>query len=230
MTGTSVWAVVPVKPFRIAKARLSTALDAVDRARLARVMLEDVLGALVASRHLLAGLLVVTADDEAAPIARSHGAMVLSEAAPAGINRAIARALDHLADAHAPAGGGQSPPASGILVVPADLPQLSAAAVERIVGLLGAPRAVAIVPATDGGTNLLGCKPAGIIPPSFGPLSFQRHRQAARRAGVTPSILAWSDLGHDLDRPEDLAAFLSLGTASRTHAFLSNLAMAALTP
>jgi 2-phospho-L-lactate/phosphoenolpyruvate guanylyltransferase len=228
MTGTSVWAVVPVKPFRVAKARLSTALNAVDRARLARVMLEDVLGAMVASRHLLAGLLVVTADDEAAPIARSHGAIVLSEAAPAGINRAIARALAHLADALA--ARGESPTASGILVVPADLPQVSAAAIERIVGLLDAPRAVAIVPATDGGTNLLGCKPAGIIPPSFGPLSFDRHRQAARRAGVTPSILAWSDLGHDLDRPEDLAAFLSLGTASRTHAFLSSLAMAALTP
>lgn len=220
MTGASVWAVVPVKPFRVAKARLSTALNAVDRARLARVMLEDVLDAMVASRHLLAGLLVVTADDEAAPIARSHGAIVLSEAAPAGINRAIAQALDYLGEAQG----------AGMLVVPADLPQVSAAAIERIVGFLGAPRAVAIVPATDGGTNLLGCKPAGIIPPSFGPLSFQRHRQAARRSGVTPSILAWSDLGHDLDRPEDLAAFLSLGTASRTHAFLSSLAMAALTP
>jgi 2-phospho-L-lactate guanylyltransferase len=219
MTGTSVWAVVPVKPFRVAKARLSTALNADNRARLARVMLEDVLDAMVASRHLLAGLLVVTADDEAAPIARSHGAIVLSEAAPAGINRAIARALDHLAGA----------PEAGMLVVPADLPQVSAAAVERIVGLLGAPRAVAIVPATDGGTNLLACKPAGIIPPSFGPLSFDRHRQAARLAGVTPTILAWSDLGHDVDRPEDLAAFLSLGTASRTHAFLSSLAIAALT-
>jgi 2-phospho-L-lactate guanylyltransferase len=227
MTGTSAWAVVPVKPFRVAKARLATALNAVDRARLARVMLEDVLGAMVASRHLLAGLLVVTADDEAAQIARGHGAIVLSEAAPAGINPAIARALAHLGatpDCH------RGPPGAGMLVVPADLPQLSAAAVERIVGLLGAPRAVAIVPATDGGTNLLGCKPAGIIPSSFGPLSFDRHRQAARLAGVTPTILAWSDLGHDLDRPEDLAAFLSLGTASRTHAFLSSLAMAALTP
>jgi 2-phospho-L-lactate guanylyltransferase len=220
MTGASVWAVVPVKPFRVAKARLSTALNAVDRAQLARVMLEDVLGAIVASRHLLAGLLVVTADDEAAQIARSHGAVVLSEAAPAGINSAIARALDYLGDA----------PGTGMLVVPADLPQLSAAAVERIVGLLGAPRAVAIVPATDGGTNLLGCKPAGLIPPSFGPLSFDRHRQAARQAGVTPTILAWSDLRHDVDRPEDLAALLSLGTASRTHAFLSSLATAALTP
>jgi 2-phospho-L-lactate guanylyltransferase len=227
MTGTSTWAVVPVKPFRVAKGRLSTALNAVDRARLARVMLEDVLGALVVSRHLLAGLLVVTADDEAAQIARSHGAIVLSEAAPAGINRAIARALAHLG---ATPDGHHGLPGAGMLVVPADLPQLSAAAVERIVGLLGAPRAVAIVPATDGGTNLLGCKPAGIIPPSFGPLSFDGHRQAACLAGVTPTILAWSELGHDLDRPEDLAAFLSLGTASRTHAFLSSLAMAALTP
>src|ERR1700686_1420430 len=109
MTGASAWAVVPVKPFRVAKARLSPALSAVDRARLARVMLEDVLGAMVASRHLLAGLLVVTADDEAGRIARSHSAIVLSEAAPSGINEAIAQALDHLADALA--ARGESPTA-----------------------------------------------------------------------------------------------------------------------
>jgi 2-phospho-L-lactate guanylyltransferase len=220
MTGTPVWAVVPVKPFRVAKARLSTALNRVDRARLARVMLQDVLGAMVASRHLLAGVIVLTADDEAAAIARGHGALVLNEAAPAGIDAAIARALDYLADA----------PEAGMLVVPADLPQLSAASVERIVGFLSAPRAVAIVRAADGGTNLLGCKPAGIVRPSFGPDSFDRHCQAARLAGVTPTTLAWSHLDRDIDRPEDLAAFLSLGTATRTHAFLSSLAVAALTP
>jgi 2-phospho-L-lactate guanylyltransferase len=202
-------------------------------------MVEDVLGALVASRHLLAGLIVLTTDVEAAAIARDHDALVLDEAVPAGVNAAIAQALDHLAAAIAPAPAGSSPLSmqrwtsitAGMLVVPADLPHLSAVAVEQIVALLGAPRAVAIVPATsDGGTNLLACKPAGIIPPCFGPRSFERHCQAARLAGVNPTVLAWSDLGRDLDRPEDLAAFLSLGTPTRTHALLSSLGTAALTP
>jgi 2-phospho-L-lactate guanylyltransferase len=228
VTSSTVWAVVPVKPFRVAKARLGTALGAVERAHLARVMVEDVLGALEASRHVLAGLIVLTTDDEAAAIARDHGALVMDEAAPAGINAAIGRAVDYLAVA---ARGAAHPQEAGMLVVPADLPHIRAAAVERIVGLLDAPRAVAIVPATsDRGTNLLACRPAGIIPPSFGPQSFDRHCEAARQAGVTPTILAWADLGRDVDRPEDLAAFISLGTSTRTHAFLSSLGRAALTP
>jgi 2-phospho-L-lactate/phosphoenolpyruvate guanylyltransferase len=224
----SVWAVVPVKPFRVAKARLGTALGAAERAQLARVMVEDVLGALDASRHVLAGVIVLTTDDEAAAIARDHRALVIDEAAPVGINAAIGRALDYLALAE---GGAARLQETGMLVVPADLPHVSVAAVERIVGLLDAPRAVAIVPATsDRGTNLLACRPAGIIPPSFGPQSFDRHCEAARQAGVTPTILTWADLGRDIDRPEDLAAFLSLDTATRTHAFLSTLGRVALTP
>jgi 2-phospho-L-lactate guanylyltransferase len=213
MTSASVWAVVPVKPFRMAKRRLSAALSAAERTRLARVMLEDVLGAIAASRHVLAGLIVLTADDEAATIARRHDALVLVEAAPAGLNAAIERAIDHLAGT----------PEAGVLVIPADLPHVSPIAVEEIVGLLSARPVVALVPATGGGTNLLACKPAGVIPPGFGPNSFDRHCQAAREAGVTPTILAWSDLGRDIDRPDDLAAFLALETATRTHAFLSSL-------
>ena len=45
MTGPDVWAVVLVKPFRLAKQRLAGVLDAGERSELARVMLEDVLTA-----------------------------------------------------------------------------------------------------------------------------------------------------------------------------------------
>ena len=45
MTSTDVWAVVLVKPFRLAKQRLADVLDAGERAELARVMLADVLTA-----------------------------------------------------------------------------------------------------------------------------------------------------------------------------------------
>jgi 2-phospho-L-lactate guanylyltransferase len=217
MTGGSVWAVVPVKPFRAAKLRLAAMLDAGERAQLARVMLEDVLGAVMASRDRLAGVIVLTADEEAAALARAFDAAVLDETVPAGLNAALAMAAAELA----------GDPDSIMLVIPGDLPQLSAEAIARMIDLLDAPRSVALLPASgDGGTNLLACRPADVIPPSFGPSSFERHSRAARRAGITPRVLTCAVLGRDIDRPDDLAAFLELNTATRTHALLSTLEMA----
>jgi 2-phospho-L-lactate guanylyltransferase len=224
------WAVVPVKPFRTAKRRLSAILDANERAYLARVMLEDVLDAVDASGHLLAGLIVLTADDEAAALARARDAIVLREPDPAGLNgldnldnlnRGLALAAAHLA----------GDPGAAMLVIPTDLPQVSAAAIAQMVGLLDAARAVVLVPASDdGGTNLLACRPANVIPPSFGPSSFEQHARAARRAGIAPRVLACPVLGQDIDRPDDLIAFLSLGTATRTNVFLSTLDLTSRVP
>jgi 2-phospho-L-lactate guanylyltransferase len=211
-----LWAVVPMKPFPAANRRLRTVLDGAERAQLARTMLEDVIDAVVASRHVLTGWAILTADHEAARIARDRGALVLTEAAPDGLNRALARAIAQLL----------ASPQAGMLVIPSDLPHLSVGAIERIASLLDAERAVALVPATvDGGTNILACRPPGVIEPSFGPGSAERHRSAAVRAGITPILIADEELGRDLDRPADLAAFLAMGVESRTRTFLSALGL-----
>lgn len=216
MNRANIWAVVPVKPFTTAKLRLAGALTPSQRTQLTRLMAEDVLDALAASKHLLAGVLVVTADAEAAALAQHRGAEVLPEPAPAGINQALALAAGRLMDDD-----------SGMIVIPTDLPHISADAIEKLVHLLAAPCSVALVPATeDGGTNLLALRPARIIPLSFGPNSFERHRKAAHTAGILPSILRAPELGRDIDRPEDLEAFMSLHTATRTHAFLASLGLA----
>jgi 2-phospho-L-lactate guanylyltransferase len=214
MKRASVRAIVPVKPFHLAKRRLAPILGGAERARLARLMFEDVLDVLTASRGMLAGVVVLTADVGAAEIARCRGAVVIAEGAPSGLSAAIEQAIGCLSAA----------PGDGMFVVPADLPHLTAAAIEQIVRQLDVPEAVALVPALeDGGTNLLACRPAGVMHPHFGPQSFARHVEAARRAGITPTILEMSDLGRDIDRPADLETFMSLDTATRTHAFLSGL-------
>jgi 2-phospho-L-lactate guanylyltransferase len=214
MTTSPTWAVVPVKPFQSAKVRLAAILDAAQRAQLARVMLEDVLDAITRTGDLLAGRIVLTADGDAAALARQFDVTVLEETAPAGLNGALAMAAAHLA----------GDPNAGMLVIPADLPHLSAEAIGRMIDLLDAPRSVALLRASgDGGTNLLGCRPADVIPPSFGPSSFERHSRAAHRAGIAPRVLTCPALGQDIDRPDDLAAFLALGTATRTHQFLASL-------
>jgi FO synthase len=218
MTGERIWAVVPVKPFHLAKRRLAPVLGESERAQLARVMFEDVLDALTGAQSLT-GIIVVTNDDEAAALARRHGATVLADAVE-GINAALGIAVKHLA----------AEPHTAMLVVPSDLPQLTADRIDEIVRDLPDERAVALVSSEDGGTNLLTCQPADAIAPCFGVDSFAAHCQAARQAGVQPFVISEKELGRDIDKPEDLAAFLSFGTETRTHAFLSQKTRSRIAP
>jgi 2-phospho-L-lactate guanylyltransferase len=217
MAERAFWAVVPVKSFHHAKRRLAPVMDAAERAQLAHLMLRDVLDALVACGGLLAGIIVVTRDAAAAETARAHAAQALCDAATGGINAAVGVAIRHLA--------GRVD--TGVIVLPSDIPQLAPDTIEQVTAGMSAARAVAIVPAThDGGTNLLACMPAGAIAPCFGLDSFRRHCRAAQHAGIAPSVMIRADIGRDIDRPNDLAAFLSTGPATRTHAFLEELGVA----
>ncbi len=212
MTSANVWAVVLVKPLHLAKRRLMPVLQPSERMQLAQVMLEDVLDAVTASGPVLRGLIVVTRDETAAQLARRSGAVVLQDDEFEGMNGALRRAADYLG-----ASG------DGMIVIPADLPHLRPQALATMVELLDRPRAVVVAESQDGGTNVLGCRPAAVITPAFGDDSCRQHCDAARRAGLTPTLLAGFGLGHDIDRPDDLEPFLALGTATRTHAYLTQL-------
>ena len=173
MTPGAVWAVVPVKPFDAAKTRLVSILDAAERTQLAGLMLEDVMAALAASAHLLAGVIVVTADERAAKIAQKYDAVVIAENVPAGLNGAISQAIDSLA----------ATPATGVIVVPADLPHLSAAEIERLLIALRNPEAVAIIPATGDGWLTYFYRPESFAK------SWTKIRCYATAAGKDPDTL-----------------------------------------
>jgi 2-phospho-L-lactate guanylyltransferase len=216
MTARSIWAVVPVKPFDIAKRRLAPMLSSDERAQLARLMLQDVLDVLAACT-VLSGVIVISRDEAAGQIARVRGACVLSDRV-FDINAAVGVAIDFLCECRG----------AGMIVVPSDIPLLPAPLIDELGDHIWPPRAVALVPATrDGGTNLLACSPVNAISPSFGPNSFQRHCSAARSAGIMPTVLASEHAGLDIDRSEDLAAFLSIRSATRSRAFLAALDMKA---
>lgn len=212
MNGSDVWAVVPVKPFRLAKQRLASVLDAAERTELARVMLEDVLAAVENCKNL-AGVIVVTADRTAAALARRHGAIVLMETAAVGMNAAVMRVVKYLT--------GRMD--AGIVVVPADVPHVTPDDIEEMIALIRRTPAIALVRSNDGGTNLLACRPAGVIAPSFGPDSFTSHCVAAVGKGITPTVWLAPHLSLDIDRREDLEAFVLRESSTRTHAYLSRL-------
>jgi 2-phospho-L-lactate/phosphoenolpyruvate guanylyltransferase len=205
------WALIPVKRFGDAKQRLSGLLTNDERAYLARVMLEDVLRTLSQIEEF-AGVLVVTDDDSVQKVAQDAGADVIIDKSGAGLNGAIEagqRALGRRSKA--------------IVVLPGDIPQLSADDLRTVLGDLDEALVVAAPAKRDGGTNLLAAAPAGALAPAFGPDSFARHVESARRRGIEARIRRLASVALDLDRADDIAEFMAQPGTTRTHRYLADI-------
>jgi 2-phospho-L-lactate guanylyltransferase len=189
------WVIVPVKRFAAAKSRLSPAVSERRRRALAKALLNHTLNTLRGVTGI-SGIVVVSRDRAALAAAGKFGALTVREGQCDGLNRALARA-----SAEAVRRGADS-----VLILPTDLPLLSARDITRAMRMARRPPFVVLAPdRAERGTNLLYVAPPGLIKFSFGERSFQRHRRAARRAGVDPAVTRRPGLAHDIDRPEDLA-------------------------
>jgi 2-phospho-L-lactate/phosphoenolpyruvate guanylyltransferase len=195
---TRTWALVPIRGLETAKTRLGGDLDAEERRDLVVDLLQRTL---IATRdaRLVTGTIVVTMDPAAAGIARDHRAIGLVERAP-GLNGAISAARSV-----AVARG-----ATAVLVLPADLPAISAPAIDALLEAADLARApegiglVALVTDQHGrGTNALLISPPSRIDPLFGPASRDLHRAAAAGAGAAFVELD-GPLALDVDTADDL--------------------------
>ena len=190
------WLIVPVKPFAEGKSRLSEELPPAERARLSRRLLHHVLTT-AAIDGLFMQTIVVSRDPGAAEIAEEYGATLLAEEG-GELNAALEQARE-LALRQG---------ASAILVLPADLPQLSADDLAKLVQYANAAPSMIIAPSRDGGTNALLLRPPRLIPFAFGVDSFAQHLTLARRAGISPVVVNTPTLAFDLDSPSDLQELL----------------------
>lgn len=216
-------AVVPVKPLSRAKSRLLPQLAREQLEALSLAMLEDVLSALLAT-PALDRVAVASADAAVAARARALGAEVLLGPDP-GLNEAIDAAAHEL----------HLRPGEPFLVVlgdvagarPQELQELFEALAQ--IAPAGGPAAV-LAPSRDGGSSALLRAPHDAIPSCFGPHSAARHREAAAAAGVPLRELVLPSLAIDLDRAEDLTAFLAgTGDGPRTRSLLAQLGLSAET-
>lgn len=204
-------AIVPVKRFAQAKTRLAPLLARDERAALASAMLEDVLAALTTS-NAISGIILVTSDPAAQPLASVFGAQLMDDAAANTLNEAIALALGSIG-AHRGAA----------LIVPGDLPLLTPDDVGEAIDLTHRHGVVLSPAFRDGGTNLMGFCPTNAIAPSFGAGSFARHVELARHANIAPFVFDRATTGLDIDTPADVAALLEYGGNSRTVTMLREL-------
>ena len=197
--GPRIAAIIPVAAIEEAKTRLGESLDAEERRDLVERLLDRTLDAALGVNEL-ADILVVSPDHEVLGRAARAGARTLRQRT-IGLNAGVAEARDD-----AIAGG-----AEVIVVLPIDLPFVTAKAIGDVLAALGGSDA-AVVLTTDRhgtGTNALALRPPDVIGFAFGPGSRAAHRAAAERAGATYREVP-GPLTVDLDTPDDLIYVESL--------------------
>jgi 2-phospho-L-lactate guanylyltransferase len=195
--------IVPLRDASSGKSRLGLALDAEEREALVlgmAVATLDVLGQwpAAAAIHVVSNdLLTVAALRQARPRIG-----FIAEPLDAGLNGALRAAR----------GAAMESGATAILILPADLPLLSAAALDALLEgadaaiAAGEGRPVVAIAAADArrGTNGLLLSPPDVIEPHFGESSLEAHLVAAADAEASVQLVIDPALGFDLDTPDDL--------------------------
>jgi 2-phospho-L-lactate/phosphoenolpyruvate guanylyltransferase len=190
----TLWAIIPVKPLRRGKSRLSGVLSLEARTALNHYLLSNTLE-ILASVPEIEYSLVVSRDPEALTIAREYGARTVQEQGSPQLNVALTRAT-MVALSHS---------VQGVLIVPADLPLLTVDDIHEVVIRAVDPPVVVITPDRHlQGTNALLISPPGLIQYEYGPDSFHRHCLQVKKTGARLEICERGSVALDIDYPEDL--------------------------
>lgn len=174
--------VVPIRGFRVGKARLASVLTEAERAALSQRM-----AALVIDAAAPLPVVVVTSDEEVAAFARAAGSSVIED--PGSLNAA----------AHAGVDAVRAMGATTAIIVHADLAKPTPFA------WVGDFDGVTIVPDRHGeGTNVLAVPVDAPFVFAYGEGSRARHEAEARRLALALRVCVDESLGWDVDEPTDL--------------------------
>ncbi len=89
-------------------------------------------------------------------------------------------------------------------MVPADIPLIDSAELQKIVDSAPAGGALLVPDAAGRGTNAAWRSPGDLFPLRFGNESFLPHLAAAKATGLPCVVLELPGIARDVDRPEDL--------------------------
>jgi 2-phospho-L-lactate guanylyltransferase len=211
MAEQQIFAIVPVKPLREGKSRLSSIMSLEERQALNAFLMRRTFD-LIADFPGVSRYIVISADRSVAAEAEGRGMTFMIDE-DQDLNGALARATR----------SAMTKGADAVLVLPVDLPLATSADLKRVASCSGPSKLCVIVPDWHrSGTNLLCVSPPCDDLYRFGPGSLERHREAAMARGFGTIEIDDPALSLDIDEPADyerwqrsVAASSSRGRAPR---------------
>lgn len=190
----SLWAIVPIKPLRRGKSRLSEILSEKERYQLNHHLFINTINVLRGVEEI-SDILVVSRDSDVLTESRDFGVRTVTENGTPELNNALRRASLF----------SRAFSTEGVLIVPADIPLLTPQDVKDFLSNRTNPPVLVISPdRRRQGTNMLLINPADLLTFSYGQDSFNRHVALARSHGADVVIYENKRIALDLDIPEDL--------------------------
>jgi 2-phospho-L-lactate guanylyltransferase len=189
----SLWAIIPIKPLRRGKSRLSSVLTEQEREILNRKLLIRSINCLQQVKEI-DQIVVVSHDPAALSLSRECGVKTIQDNRNTNINNALRKATQ----------AAKAFSASSILIIPADLPFMMPDDLSVLISKSKSAPEIIINPDRKMyGTNALFINPTGILDYDFGQWSFKKHIEQAERKKIKVEIYNNERLGFDLDLPED---------------------------
>lgn len=201
--------VVPVKRLALAKTRLGGVAGPHRRALALAFALDTVQAALQCP--VVAGVVVVTDEPDAARLLGDAGATVVPDEPDAGLNPALVHGAEVAAAQH---------PGCGVGALSADLPALRPDELARAVQAAPRDGTSFVRDAEGSGTTLLLARRPRDFAPAFGPGSAVAH--AGLGAAELP-IAGITSLRRDVDTAEDLRAAVAMGVGPATARIVAQL-------
>jgi len=206
--------VVPVKSPRRAKHRLETVLSEPERERLAGVMAREVFAAVSGLTGY--GRFVISDDPDILEVGSSFGLEPLLDRVGQGQSAAVRQGF----------AAAWEQGFTAALTIPGDVPAVTP---QELTDLCTYRPEIEVVLAPDRerlGTNGLRLVPPHAITLRFGEDSFSLHQAEARRANRSFEVRDVEGLRYDLDRPDDVVAFMQLSRDTATRRLLQELGAA----
>jgi 2-phospho-L-lactate/phosphoenolpyruvate guanylyltransferase len=190
--------------------RLSGVLTPKQRQKLTLAMLKDVITATKSS--MINHIVVVGSDTTIEELTKDFDITYLQEKSP-NLNSSLKQATQWSIKNNA----------KTVLILPADIPIVTANDINQILKLGADSPSLVIVSSRNNGTNALLQNPPNIIFPRFGPNSFQKHQTEAIEKGVSPIIYESDSVALDIDSTEDLDVLLKTENQTITKAVLAEI-------